>query len=109
MKCCDCSEAIGFDLCGACFDKGLHKRAAAAGRFNQYVLSRCRSSDLRLYRRTVAAVSPHCLLFAIYFYLGVSRPHYVIHRQTLPDRDHRVYACAEHTSRTIVWRKWRRS
>lgn len=31
MKCCDCSEAIGFDLCGACFDMGMHD----SGRFNQ--------------------------------------------------------------------------
>mmetsp|Transcript_30030 Transcript_30030/g.52006 ORF Transcript_30030/g.52006 Transcript_30030/m.52006 type:complete len:421 (+) Transcript_30030:172-1434(+) len=42
-KCQDCSEEIGFDLCGECYDDGVHKRASvgddgnvvAAGRFNQ--------------------------------------------------------------------------
>ena len=35
MKCLDCSESIGFDLCGACYQKGVHARESAAGRFNQ--------------------------------------------------------------------------
>ena len=36
-KCDDCSEEIGFDLCGDCYDCGVHKREGkvAAGRFNQ--------------------------------------------------------------------------
>ena len=34
-KCKDCSEEIGFDLCGNCYDGGVHKRDAGAGRFNQ--------------------------------------------------------------------------
>ena len=33
--CADCSEAIGYDLCGRCYDTGLHKREAPSGRFNQ--------------------------------------------------------------------------
>ena len=35
FNCSDCDEAIGFDLCGSCFDQGLHRRADAVGRFNQ--------------------------------------------------------------------------
>jgi len=39
FKCQDCSEEIGFDICGSCFDAGVHSRpsggADAAGRFNQ--------------------------------------------------------------------------
>jgi len=43
-KCQDCSEEVGFDLCGDCYEDGIHKRTvadseggdvAAAGRFNQ--------------------------------------------------------------------------
>jgi len=40
-KCLDCAEDIGFDLCGECYDDGVHKRASvgdgnvATGRFNQ--------------------------------------------------------------------------
>lgn len=44
-KCLDCSEEVGFDLCGDCHDDGVHKRdvassdnnnaAAGTGRFNQ--------------------------------------------------------------------------
>jgi len=39
-KCNDCSELIGYDLCGDCYDNGVHTREAgdgnvAAGRFNQ--------------------------------------------------------------------------
>ena len=34
FRCADCSEAIGFDLCGACHDKGMHLRSDS-GRFNQ--------------------------------------------------------------------------
>ena len=35
-KCIDCSEEIGFDLCGDCFDAGVHKKDRdRAGRFNQ--------------------------------------------------------------------------
>lgn len=36
-KCVDCSEEIGFDLCGDCFDAGVHKRIGdqKLGRFNQ--------------------------------------------------------------------------
>lgn len=36
-KCDDCSEEIGFDLCGDCYDDGVHKREGevAVGRFNQ--------------------------------------------------------------------------
>ena len=34
--CCeDCSEEIGYDLCGQCFDQEIHRRAAPSGRFNQ--------------------------------------------------------------------------
>mmetsp|Transcript_41081 Transcript_41081/g.127681 ORF Transcript_41081/g.127681 Transcript_41081/m.127681 type:complete len:98 (+) Transcript_41081:199-492(+) len=35
MKCEDCSEAIGYDLCGACYDRGVHLREVPIGRFNQ--------------------------------------------------------------------------
>ena len=31
-RCEDCSEEIGYDLCGRCFDLGFHKREAAGGR-----------------------------------------------------------------------------
>lgn len=34
-KCKDCSEEIGFDLCGECYDCGVHKRDDFCGRFNQ--------------------------------------------------------------------------
>ena len=35
-KCRDCSEEIGFDLCGDCYDAGVHKREGnQVGRFNQ--------------------------------------------------------------------------
>ena len=35
-KCDDCSEEIGFDLCGDCYDAGVHKREGnQVGRFNQ--------------------------------------------------------------------------
>ena len=36
-KCDDCSEEIGFDLCGDCYDCGVHKREGkvTVGRFNQ--------------------------------------------------------------------------
>mmetsp|Transcript_7573 Transcript_7573/g.21082 ORF Transcript_7573/g.21082 Transcript_7573/m.21082 type:complete len:469 (-) Transcript_7573:306-1712(-) len=36
-KCGDCSEEIGFDLCGDCYNDGVHNREGqvAAGRFNQ--------------------------------------------------------------------------
>ena len=36
-KCDDCSEEIGFDLCGDCYNDEVHKREGrvAAGRFNQ--------------------------------------------------------------------------
>lgn len=30
-RCEDCSEAIGYDLCGRCFDLGFHKREPPAG------------------------------------------------------------------------------
>ncbi|KAL9185575.1 hypothetical protein ACHAXT_003352 [Thalassiosira profunda] len=35
FKCNDCSEEIGVDLCGSCFDSGVHEREAGVGRFNQ--------------------------------------------------------------------------
>ncbi|KAL1515633.1 hypothetical protein AB1Y20_002251 [Prymnesium parvum] len=34
-RCADCSEAIGYDLCGSCYDAGVHTRDAPSGRFNQ--------------------------------------------------------------------------
>ena len=34
FRCADCSEAIGFDVCGACYDRGVHLRSDS-GRFNQ--------------------------------------------------------------------------
>ena len=35
FRCADCDEAIGYDVCGQCFDRGVHIRPAASGRFNQ--------------------------------------------------------------------------
>lgn len=34
-KCTECSEEIGYDVCGDCFDKGVHSRPQPSGRFNQ--------------------------------------------------------------------------
>ena len=39
FRCADCDEAIGYDMCGQCFDRGVHARTApsggSTGRFNQ--------------------------------------------------------------------------
>ena len=34
-RCAECAEAIGYDVCGECYDRGVHARAAPSGRFNQ--------------------------------------------------------------------------
>lgn len=53
-RCQDCSEAIGYDLCGRCFDIGFHKRPAGggkcpgggSGRFNQAHLPEHRMAEV---------------------------------------------------------------
>ncbi len=49
-RCQDCSEAIGYDLCGRCFDIGFHRRPAAVeggGRFNQAHLPEHRMTEVK--------------------------------------------------------------